>query len=67
MTEHDKVALLNMINKASEALQHVMAAELISKKKLNSYIIAVNDKTDEDMEDANKWIHILNQEWSKDR
>lgn len=27
MTEHDKVALLNMINKASEALQHVIAAE----------------------------------------
>lgn len=27
MTEHDKLALLNMINKASEALQHVIAAE----------------------------------------
>lgn len=35
-------------------LDDEMAAELISKKKLNSYIIAVNDKTDEDMEDANK-------------
>ena len=31
-----------------------VAAELIEKKKLNSFIIAVNDKTDEDMEDANK-------------
>lgn len=27
MTEHDKLALLNMINKASEALQNVIAAE----------------------------------------
>lgn len=27
MKEHDKLALLNMINKASEALQHVIAAE----------------------------------------
>jgi len=27
MTEYDKVALLNMINKVSEALQHVIAAE----------------------------------------
>jgi hypothetical protein len=27
MTEHDKVALLNMINTASDALQHVIAAE----------------------------------------
>lgn len=27
MTEHDKLALLNMINKASEALQHVIAVE----------------------------------------
>jgi len=35
-------------------LDHEIAAELIEKKKLNSYIIAVNDKTDEDMEDANK-------------
>lgn len=48
-------------------LDHEMAAVLIEKKKLNSYIIAVKDKTDEDMEDANKWIHTLNQEGSKDR
>lgn len=27
MTENDKLALLNMINKASEALQNVIAAE----------------------------------------
>lgn len=27
MTDHDKLALLNMINAASEALQHVIAAE----------------------------------------
>lgn len=31
-------------------LDHEIAAELISKKKLNSYIIAINDKTDEDLE-----------------
>ena len=28
MTEHDKVALLNMINKASEALQNVKYKQL---------------------------------------
>jgi hypothetical protein len=27
MTEHDKVALLSMLNTASDALQHVIAAE----------------------------------------
>jgi hypothetical protein len=27
MTEHDKLALLSMLNKSSEALQHVIAAE----------------------------------------
>jgi hypothetical protein len=27
MTEHDKLALLNLINSMSEALQHVIAAE----------------------------------------
>ena len=32
-------------------LDHEMAAELISKKKLNSYIIAVNEKTDESIKE----------------
>lgn len=39
-------------NEISYEIVHrsIEAAELISKKKLNSYIIAINDKTDENLE-----------------
>lgn len=40
-------------------LDHEMAAALISKKKLNSYIIAVNEKNVEELEKLKEILHSL--------
>lgn len=40
-------------------LDHELAAELISKKKLNSYIIAYNKKNDEELEKLKEIFHSL--------
>lgn len=40
-------------------LDHEMAAALISKKKLNSYIIADNEKKDKELEKIKKILQLL--------
>lgn len=40
-------------------LDHEMAAALISKKKLNSYIIADNEKNDKELEKIKKILQLL--------
>lgn len=42
-------------------LDHEMAAVLISKKKLNSYIIAVNEKNVEELEKLQEILQSLNE------
>lgn len=40
-------------------LDHEMAAELISKKKLNSYIIVYNEKNDEELDKLREVLQLL--------
>lgn len=40
-------------------LNHEMAAELISKKKLNSYIIIANEKNDKELEKIKEILQLL--------
>lgn len=42
-------------------LHHETAAELISKKKLNRFIIAINEKTDEELEKIKEILQSLNE------
>ena len=53
--------LIEVYNFQNEPImvEHEMAAELISKKKLNNYIIVVNEKNDEELKKLKEVLKLL--------